>query len=160
MSHADICSCGEQEDHVVARRKTADGISVQVWSDGAVTCGINTYVCMAPRSAFARRRAVDAGWLLAGLVELYDHAELRRLAVNCRKAFHQLSLQPIDYARSVMAGVKFQSLKKGAGIRHAGGCHCDRCLATIARISAVPESRRLYVGTDIANGMTVYRRVR
>jgi hypothetical protein len=31
------CSCGTLEDHIVARRKTLDGICILVWNDGKVT---------------------------------------------------------------------------------------------------------------------------
>lgn len=153
------CSCGCTEPHVIARRNTFDGIRVQLWSDGAVTCGINTYVAMAPRSAYARRKAVEAGWLVAGCVDMYDHAELRGLVGAARKAVVQSSLAPAAYLAAVLRGVKFQALKKGAVIRHARDCGCAPCVARRAEVLARPEAERLYREMPLANGGSAFIRI-
>src|SRR4051812_35894631 len=93
-----FCSCGEpscgDRAHVMAKRKTADGIIIKLWSDGAITAGLNTYVIRGARSARAVRLAVAAGWLVVGEVCLYDYAEVRKLCVSARRAVEQTSLEP------------------------------------------------------------------
>ena len=32
-----ICSCGDNNPHIVAKRVTLDGYSVDLWNDGAIT---------------------------------------------------------------------------------------------------------------------------
>jgi hypothetical protein len=151
------CSCGCTEAHVIARRKTFDGIAVQLWSDGAVTCGINTYVAMAPRSAHGRRNAVKAAWLMAGEVALYDHAELRGLVLAARKAVEQPTLQPETYLRAVMRGAKF--VRSGAVIRHASACPCPECTEWRAAALKRPAAERLYRSIPLANGMIASVRI-
>lgn len=74
-----FCTCGESEVHHVARRLTADGYRVALWSDGAVTGALNNALPGVPvarpttREAWARE--IAAGWLFADFVELYDLAE-------------------------------------------------------------------------------------
>ena len=138
------CSCGCTEAHVVARRKTFDDITVQIWSDGAVTCGLNTYVIRGSRG-YKVRNALRAAWMVADVVSLYDHAELRRLCVSARQAAEQPSLQPRAYLDAVMAGVEVPGdPRKGAVIRHATDCTCARCIAHRAFNKARPESERCY----------------
>lgn len=155
-----VCSCGSTEAHVVARRKTFDDISVQFWSDGAVTCGINTYVAMAPRSAFRRRAAVKANWLVTDRVSLYDHAELRGMVDAAREAMSQTGHLPGAYLDAKLRGVKFQACSKGAVLKHSLDCGCAACIARREAIRAVPESDRVYIGIDLANGSTSYVRVK
>lgn len=156
---ANPCSCGCAEAHIIARRKTFEGIAVQIWSDGAVTCGINTYVAMAPRSAFGRARAVKAGWLIASMVEMYDHAELRGLVLAARKAFEQSGQQPEAYLRAVMRGVKFVRAGRGAVVRHASACPCPECSEWRAAALARPAAERLYKSIPLANGMIASVRI-
>jgi hypothetical protein len=93
------CSCGEAAAHVIARCKTFDDISVQIWSDGAVTCGLNTYVVKESRGA-SLPKAVEAAWLLADEVGLYACAELRKLAKVARRAVDQRAIAPRTYLRA------------------------------------------------------------
>jgi hypothetical protein len=80
-----LCTCGDTEPHVIARRTTADGIAVEVWHDGAITgrCGraraLPGVPIARPRTAEAFHLARRAASLLAGEVCLYDLAELPRL---------------------------------------------------------------------------------
>jgi len=161
------CSCGGDScgpnAHVMARRLTADGIMVQVWSDGAVTCGLGTYIIRGVRSgrnAFALGAAVEAAWLVAGEVSLYDHAELRGLCVAARQAVGQPSLRPLEYLRAVMSGVKFATIKRGAVVRHAAGCPCTKCSAARARSLAAPAAGRVYLEIALSNGGASFVRVR
>lgn len=71
------CPCGDHGTHVVARRRTADGIGIALWSNATITGffghalkGLPTR--SAPSDASARR---DAMWLFAGEVGLYDLEE-------------------------------------------------------------------------------------
>lgn len=159
--HRETCSCGDHADHVMARRKTADGIIVQIWSDGAVTCGMNTYVVRGARAPYARRKAIEAAWLVANVVEMYDHAELRKLAVTARKAVTQVSQAPARYLTAVMEGVKFAFADRHkAVICHASDCTCARCIARRAINLARPEAERCYVEIPLANGGSSFVRVR
>ena len=158
------CTCGEPAcgpgAHTIARRQTADGITVKLWSDGAVTAGINTYVIRGARSdGHKLRAAVAAGWLVIGEVELYDHAELRALCVASRRAISQRSLAPRDHLRAVMRGVTFKSIKRGAVVRHASACACSACTAVRARTVAIPEDRRVYRSIALSNGLAINVRI-
>lgn len=89
-THAAVCSCGETEHHIIARRKTADGIGVCVWSDGLVTGYLGMVLpgvtCVRPRTVEAVNRERRAAWMLAEWVCLYDVAEVGALYSDCRKA--------------------------------------------------------------------------
>ena len=69
---------------VMARRRTADGQLVQVWSDGAITVGHETSNRYAgkkiPRSLL---------WVIADDVSLYDAREVTALVKAARKALSQ-----------------------------------------------------------------------
>ncbi len=80
------CSCGNAADHVVARRSTADGKSVLLWSDGSLTWA-HGYVIKGsanPRSAAGRELALKAGWLIAGEVCLHDADDVPDLIAAAR----------------------------------------------------------------------------
>lgn len=80
------CSCGCATRHKMATRKTFDEIVVLLWSDGSITGWVNALrgvPVRRPRSAEARQRAVQAGWLLMGVVELYTLEELPDLYRAC-----------------------------------------------------------------------------
>lgn len=80
------CSCGVAEDHVVGRRRTADGYQVALWSDGALTLGFAHQYAIRGARGPARHVALSAGWSVLGDVELYDAAEVRDLAHQRRRA--------------------------------------------------------------------------
>lgn len=71
-----FCTCGETQVHHVARRLTADGFRVALWSDGAVTGALNNALpsvpVARPTTREAWEREIAAGWLFADFVELYD----------------------------------------------------------------------------------------
>lgn len=84
------CTCGSTEVHIVSRRTTADGKSVVLWNNGAVTgrfghalAGVPT---ARPRKAESRALALKAGWLFMGEVGVHDVADLGDLYAACRKA--------------------------------------------------------------------------
>lgn len=103
MKH-DPCSCGDAEPHVIARRMSADGAIVKLWSDGAVSSGLGFTILRGVRSGRRHELALRAAWLLADEVCLYDRGELGFLARMARRAVEQKSLQPRDYLRARMAG--------------------------------------------------------
>lgn len=72
------CSCGKREAHILARRTTADGCAVLLWSDGDLTTG--------GLALIARGLPLDTAWLLMGDVCLYALDEVRTLARAARKA--------------------------------------------------------------------------
>lgn len=83
------CSCGETALHVVARRSTADGVSVEVWHDGAITgrsgVALPGVPVARPRTSVGLERARRAAALFADEVSLYDVAELPRLYACARR---------------------------------------------------------------------------
>jgi hypothetical protein len=83
---ATVCSCGDRRAHVIARRSTADGKHVALWSDGSLTWALGVAVrgSANPRTPEARQRALAAGWLVLGDVELYDADEVSGLVRAAR----------------------------------------------------------------------------
>lgn len=78
------CSCGEVSSHVVARRVTADGFPVLLWSDGAVTGRAGAYPpglgpVRGPRAAVVGRAVLRE-------VELYNWDEIPALVRVAREA--------------------------------------------------------------------------
>lgn len=85
------CTCGVATDHLVATRRTADGKSVQLWSDGQVTWGLGYGMRGVGRARYysVRQRNLQAGWIVIGDVELYDAAEVPALVRAARKGMLQ-----------------------------------------------------------------------
>jgi hypothetical protein len=104
------CPCGETKPHEVARRRTADGKTVALWSDGSVTAALGFALAGvgAPRSTYTRRKAVEAGWLVLAEVELYRLAEVPELVKAARRAVVQQILAPVVFLRRTMAGERFR----------------------------------------------------
>lgn len=77
------CTCGCAEPHVVMSRMTADGLIVELWSDGPVTgavgLGLPGIPMRRPRTPEALRVALKAGRLLLGEVCIHDRADLADL---------------------------------------------------------------------------------
>lgn len=85
MNH---CSCGCAERHVVAKRLTSDGIGVMLWSTGMVSGRFETLPGLParrPRTAEGQAKALAAGWLFMGWVELYELVELPDLYEACER---------------------------------------------------------------------------
>ena len=73
---------------VIARRSTADGKHVLLWSDGSLTWALGHAIkgSAFPRTREQSERALRAGWLLLGDVELYDSNEIPTLVKAARWA--------------------------------------------------------------------------
>lgn len=82
------CSCGNAEPHVIARRRTFDGKDVCLWDDGTLTWAFGFAVKGAwfKPSEANRDRALAAGWLVLGEVEIYDACEVSGLVQAARWA--------------------------------------------------------------------------
>lgn len=73
-----MCSCGNHDAHPVARRTTANGVNVEIHSDGIVT-GVLGYLL----PGVGRKRLPAARlWAFAGEVWLYTVAELPGLVTE------------------------------------------------------------------------------
>lgn len=84
------CTCEIAAAHIIARRQTADGIGVVVWSDGAITGRLGSALSgvpvVRPRSADAVATSRAVGWMFADEVCLYDADEAGALLDACRWA--------------------------------------------------------------------------
>lgn len=73
----------------MATRVTSDGFHIVLWSDGAITGLMGVKLAgvpvARPRTVSGTRRAIKAGWIFMGLVELYDLDELGGLYAACRR---------------------------------------------------------------------------
>lgn len=89
-THAASCTCGNPAEHVIMRRRTADGIDVCLWEDGAITGSLgyrlNGVPLRRPRTAAAIATARRAGRLLLGEVCIHDAADLGELYVAAEAA--------------------------------------------------------------------------
>lgn len=70
----------------IARRSTADGKHVCLWSDGSLTWALGASIKGAWFSPKPERRdvALRAGWLVLGEVEIYDESEVSALCGAAR----------------------------------------------------------------------------
>lgn len=75
------------KDEIIARRQTADGKEVALWSDGSLTWGRWNVIKGSPqaRTPAQIEQALQAGWLVIGEIELYDSNEVPRLIEVARK---------------------------------------------------------------------------
>jgi hypothetical protein len=71
---------------VIAKRQTADHVTVKLWSNGAVTTGMNVIIGQSARGERQLASCLAAGWLVVGDVELYESSEVRDLLVAARWA--------------------------------------------------------------------------
>jgi len=76
-----MCSCGNSAIHKIARRHTADGYPVDIFSDGTIRAGFwfGLRGLGTPRSKFAKERRAKAVLLMADTFELYDLEEIPAL---------------------------------------------------------------------------------
>lgn len=112
------CTCGETEDHIIARRRTADGKLLLAWSCGCVTRGhVGSMIIgrprFLPRDLYASEDYMRALWLFLDEVALYDYAEVKDLMVAAKGAMRQTSVQPLEYLRRKMAGWNLRTIKGG-----------------------------------------------
>lgn len=71
---------------IIARRDTTDGHRVYLWSDGSLTraLGVSIRGAWFKPSESNRQRALRAGWLVLGDVEIYSDEEVSDLARAAR----------------------------------------------------------------------------
>ena len=112
---APLCSCGCTGAHRIARRETADGIRLDLWSDGTVNSGMGFAVpgVGAARSDYEAELDVAAGWLAFAEVALYDAAEVSRLVRCARRAMRQRSEHPREAMQRYFRGQRIRPLKAG-----------------------------------------------
>jgi hypothetical protein len=62
----------------IAKRQTAQGTTVRLWPDGSLTWGMGHYIEGSPHARTPKQieKALEAGWLVLGEVEIYDDAEV------------------------------------------------------------------------------------
>lgn len=70
-----MCTCGQAATHVIAKRATLDGVTVALWSDGAITSRMGLYVRHGARTAVAVGLRVAAGWRAMEWATIYDFEE-------------------------------------------------------------------------------------
>lgn len=107
------CSCGNLSDHIIARRTTLDEKTILFYSDGSVSgaMGFGIYG-REPRNPGLRDVYLQASWLLADEVCLYNSWEVKKALKVARRAVQQVSLAPLVYFRRVMGGARFHSTGK------------------------------------------------
>lgn len=93
-----MCSCGNQEPHRLASRRTADGVRAELWSDGKVNLG-NAAFWMTQE----RRIGLDAGWAVMEEVCLYTQHEWSALCAAAKVAFNGKHAQPLIQMRARLA---------------------------------------------------------
>jgi len=85
-----MCTCGNTEPHIIARRSTLDGIGIVCWDNGAIVGRFGTALpgvpVVRPRTDAARAASVVAAHLFMGEVEIYDLSETGALYEACRWA--------------------------------------------------------------------------
>lgn len=83
------CTCGDRDEHIVARRRTADHFDVTMWCNGCIAqwtgAPLPGVPIARPRTAEAWHRERAAAWLFVGEVELYDLDEVSLLHAACRR---------------------------------------------------------------------------
>lgn len=81
-----LCSCGCREAHVIAKRETADGVRVEIWSDGDITRrGFALPGVGQGRSNWSRRAFAQAARDLCDDIALFTIAELPAALKAARK---------------------------------------------------------------------------
>lgn len=125
------CSCGREDDHIVSRARTFDGVTVVRWHSGLITGLMGLYP---PRTSRPRclQRAARVSALVWQDVSLYDWAELAELFRAGRMALEQTSWPPLVAMRRLMAGETTRALKAGRTVRtvkreHHHTCPCRQC---------------------------------
>lgn len=125
-----MCTCGRTDDHVIAERRTLDGVLVCAWSNGDVTGVLGMWPRGIGRTKMnaTQKRAAQ---LLLDEVCLYDWSELGDLIKTARRAVVQASVPPLTYLRRAMAGETFKPAGKAVVVarprRHATHCPCETC---------------------------------
>jgi hypothetical protein len=77
------CSCGELAPHPLARKTTADGVAVELWSDGWLTSRLGTQVAKLRVKYDFDTASV---WAVADVVSMLDWVELRPFVASFKRA--------------------------------------------------------------------------
>jgi hypothetical protein len=108
------CTCGEHDNHVVRRCRTADDAGLAIWSDGAITLTFGHSVKGLPlrsaKSAQQTQLRRDAARLFAGEVCLYsleECADLYKAALAVAKRGGLPGDVRAEFARIVEPTIRF-----------------------------------------------------
>ena len=109
------CSCGCTAAHRIARGTTADGVPVELYSDGQVTYAMGYHIrgVGVARSDYDCTLNVQAGWLLMGDISMFDADEVPRLVASARKAVRQSFDSPKRAMLKIFDGKRIQTLGNG-----------------------------------------------
>jgi hypothetical protein len=77
-----MCSCGNPQDHVIAKSVTADGVMLERWSNGDITGRMGQYPTGIGKARSAK--AAEAADKIWANISLYDWAELPALIKAAR----------------------------------------------------------------------------
>jgi hypothetical protein len=106
------CTCGNSELHAIARRTTADGVTVALWSDGDITDRLGFRIRGVGKTRGAGPAALDralrVGWLVMNNVCVYDFSEVAALVKAGRRAVEQHMMAPLVFLRRTMTGERFR----------------------------------------------------
>lgn len=84
-AHPATCTCGDTSAHPIASRTTADGYSLLLWSDGALTDAAGTYCVRGKRGAAQVAAARTAGRAVMHNAGWYDWREIPVFAARAYK---------------------------------------------------------------------------
>ena len=76
VAHSATCSCGDTSAHPIVTRTTADGYSLLLWSDGALTDAMGTYCVRGKRGAAQMEAARTAGRAVMHNAGWYNWSEV------------------------------------------------------------------------------------
>lgn len=114
FSIADACSCGESGDHVIMRRRSADGFHVLVWHSGAITDWSGFYIARTGRAKWSANLYRAVNQLIHDEFCLVDFAEMsdfvRAARELAKKPGWLFATQRADFIRN--AWVDFEKGKK------------------------------------------------
>lgn len=80
------CSCGDPALHRVGRARTADGVTIVLWSDGDVTDRLGGGFPGLGRPRANHEAALQGGWAVLRDASLYEAAELPSVVKAARRA--------------------------------------------------------------------------
>ena len=127
------CSCGEVAPHRMARRKTLDGIAVELWSDGWLTSRMGVQIGKLPSRYEFHRPSM---WAFADLIGWLDWTEVKPALAHWKRARARVGATDATARAEVLRRMRPPSKPKPPG----------------------PDA--LYRALQLANGMTVDIRIR
>lgn len=102
-----MCTCGNSEPHVIARRTTSDGVAVEIWHDGAITGRLGRAIPGVPIARPRTLKSIEisrtAANFVASTVELHEVTELPRLVARARKVSARGG-SFVDFNRQINSG--------------------------------------------------------